>query len=350
MSPEQLQGQEADARSDVFAFGLVLYEMLTGRRAFQASSQASLIGAILHTEPPPLSSLLPVTPPALDRLIRKCIAKDPDNRWHNARDIAGELQWIAETGAQAGEPAPVIAGSRRRERMAWLAAAALGLVAIAASALAMRHLREIPQPQQMVRFRLDPPEGVEMSTVRPVFSPDGSKILIAPGPLGRGPLWIRNLDSPVVRPLPGTEGAMGAVFSPDSRSVVSTVGGSLRRIDLTGGAMQTLCELHGRGGPFAWSRDGVILVGEANVISRCRFRWRAEAGNHTEPLPVNAPCSRIFPDGRIYTMRTMARPGAVCGTIDNPVAQAPPPGYGPAAYVPPGWLLLHVRCSCWRNL
>ena len=348
MSPEQLQGQEADARSDVFAFGLVLYEMLTGKRAFQASSQASLIGAILHTEPPPVSSVLPVTPPALDRLIRKCIAKDPDNRWQNARDIAGELQWIAETGSQAGAPGPVIAHSRGRERLAWVLAAVLGLAVIAASAIALRHLREIPLPQQVVRFRLDPPEGVEMATAMPVFSPDGSKILIAPGPLGRGQLWIRNLDSPALRPLPGTEGATGAVFSPDSRSVVSTVGGSLRRIDLTGGAMQTLCELNGRGGGlWAWSRDGLILVSEASVIKQV-----SASGGAPKPVTTLDAAAgealhlfaHFLPDGRrflYYAFHGTNQPGEVyLGSVDDPKwRRRLLQGTGPAAYAPPGWLL-----------
>src|SRR5579863_5218786 len=160
MSPEQLQGKEADARSDIFAFGLVLYEMLTGKRAFQATSQASLIGAILHTEPPPLSTLVPAPPPALERLVRKCIAKDPDNRWQSARDIAGELQWIAEGGSQAGVPAPGIDRQPGRERAAWIVAALLAVFAIAAIAVAVRHQRETSPSGQTVRFRLDLPEGI----------------------------------------------------------------------------------------------------------------------------------------------------------------------------------------------
>ena len=117
MSPEQLEGKEADARSDIFSFGAVLYEMITGRKGFAGSSQATLIVAVMMADPPPVSTLQPMASPALDRVVRKCLAKSPDDRWQTAGDLRSELEWIAETGSEAGVPAPVAAKRRSRERM-----------------------------------------------------------------------------------------------------------------------------------------------------------------------------------------------------------------------------------------
>src|SRR5512132_1675716 len=119
MSPEQLEGKEADARSDIFAFGAVLYEMATGRKAFEGKSQASLIGSILRDEPAPISTVQPMTPPALDRVVKTCLAKDPEDRWQTARDVLLQLKWIQEGGSMAGLPAPVAARRKNRERVAW---------------------------------------------------------------------------------------------------------------------------------------------------------------------------------------------------------------------------------------
>ncbi|MGC1830202.1 MAG: serine/threonine-protein kinase, partial [Candidatus Acidiferrales bacterium] len=124
MAPEQLEGREADARTDIFAFGVVVYEMATGKKAFEGKSQASLIAKILETDPPPISSLQPMTPPALDRVVKRCLAKEPDERCQSAKDLTDELKWIAEGGSQAGVAAPVVARRRRRERMAWALAGA----------------------------------------------------------------------------------------------------------------------------------------------------------------------------------------------------------------------------------
>src|SRR6202023_2444724 len=107
MAPEQLEGKQVDSRTDIFAFGTVIYEMATGKRAFEGKSQASVIAKILEIDPPPISSLQPMTPPTLDRVVKKCLAKEPDDRWHSAKDLCDELKWIAEGGSQAGVPAPV---------------------------------------------------------------------------------------------------------------------------------------------------------------------------------------------------------------------------------------------------
>src|SRR2546427_491879 len=135
MAPEQLEGTEADARTDIFALGTVLYEMATGQRAFKGKSQASLIAAILASEPPPISSLQPMTPPALDRLVKTCLAKDPDERWQSAHDVAAQLRAIAEGGSSVGAPAVVVAKRKNRERIAW------ALAALLAGALALSVVR-----------------------------------------------------------------------------------------------------------------------------------------------------------------------------------------------------------------
>ena len=134
MSPEQLEGRDADARTDIFAFGALLYEAVTGRKAFESKSQASLISAIMAGTPPPISATQPLTPPALDRVIQKCLAKDPDDRWQTAQDLAAELKWIADGGSQIGAPAPVVARRKSRERGAWITAGVFGVAAIALTA------------------------------------------------------------------------------------------------------------------------------------------------------------------------------------------------------------------------
>src|SRR2546422_5894334 len=140
MAPEQLEGKEADARTDIFAFGEMIYEMATGKPAFSGKSRASLIAAILTTEPPPITQLQPLTPPALERVVKKCLAKDPDERWQSASDLASELNWIARAGSQAGVTAPMRVSRLRRERM-WMGAAAL--LALATAVLAVFFYRAV---------------------------------------------------------------------------------------------------------------------------------------------------------------------------------------------------------------
>jgi len=158
MAPEQLEGKDADARTDIFAFGAVLYETATGRKAFTASSQASLITAIMSAEPPPVSSVAPLAPPALDRIVKTCLAKDPEDRWQSARDVGRELKWIAEGSASGVATAPAGSSPRRRTRreaLAW----GIATVAVVAAALAALLHRSPPVSEESLRFTILPPAG-----------------------------------------------------------------------------------------------------------------------------------------------------------------------------------------------
>ncbi len=261
MAPEQLEGREADVRSDIFAFGAVLHEMATGQKAFSGKSQASLIAAILNSEPPALSSIQPMTPPALDRVVKTCLAKEPDDRWQTAHDVMLQLKWIAEGGSQAGVPAPLVARRRSRERLAWSVAGILALATLALVASVWTR----PRPAvRIVRSSILAPEKTTYHFVGdasgpPAISPDGLRIAFtAKDSAGKALLWIRELDTLEARSLPGTEDAMYPFWSPDSRFLGFSAGGKLKRVEASGGPAIVLCDApDGRGG--TWSRDGVIL-------------------------------------------------------------------------------------------
>jgi Protein kinase domain len=158
MAPEQLEGKEADARTDIFAFGAVVYEMATGKRAFEGKSQASVIAAILEREPPAMSSLQPMTPPALDRIVKKCLRKDPDERWQSARDVTDELKWIAEGSSQTGLQAPVVLRAGPSHRW-WIAAIAAALVLTALGGWMVSRFRQPAADASVLRVSINPPEG-----------------------------------------------------------------------------------------------------------------------------------------------------------------------------------------------
>jgi eukaryotic-like serine/threonine-protein kinase len=267
MSPEQLEGHEADARSDIFAFGAVLYEIATGRKAFSGKSQASLIGSILRDEPAPVSEVAPLTPPSLNRVIRTCLAKDPEDRFQTAHDVRLQLQWIAEGGSQAGLPAPVVARRKNREKLAWAAAAAALLVA---AVFAVGYFHRAPRPAERIRSFLLPPEKVDFDSTGNncgslTISPDGRWVTFAAkGADGRSSLWLRSLGDLNARPISGTEEAMFPFWSPDSRYLAFFASGKLQKVDLSGAPPLTLCDApSGRSGD--WNRDGVILFSPDSV-------------------------------------------------------------------------------------
>src|SRR5271169_2056727 len=270
MAPEQLEGKEADKRSDIFALGSVLYEMVTGKRAFEGKTTASTIAAILAAEPKPLSAVQPLSPPALEHVIATCIAKDPDERWQNCADISRQLEWIAK----APKAAEV---SRRSGKLLWTLLAA-GVMIAAAFVVGTRWSKG---PARMSQFEVNAPPNTYFNfrglSGPPVPSPDGSKVAFVAftqGKSGTAGLWLRALDSTEARPLPGTEGAMYPFWSPDGKFLAFFAAGKLKKLDLSGGNAIPICDaLEGRGG--TWSTDGVILFG---IRAGTLFRVNASGG------------------------------------------------------------------------
>ncbi|MGB9236932.1 MAG: protein kinase [Terriglobales bacterium] len=258
MSPEQIQGVEADARSDIFSFGVMLFEMVTGKRTFEGKTQASIVGQILAVDPPSVSTLRPQTPPGLDRVIRLCLDKDPDERIQTAHDLKLQLQAIAETPPTS--QAPVVAAARRP----WLPWMAAGLLAIAAIAFALAYLQSLRAPQASVHSYILPPEKATFLLTGngagpPVLSPDGLRIaFVAKNADGKQMLWIRPLNSAVAQPMSGTEGATYPFWSADSRYVAFFAAAKLNKLDASGGPPQALCDApSGRGG--TWGATGAIV-------------------------------------------------------------------------------------------
>ncbi|HEV2200062.1 MAG TPA: protein kinase, partial [Bryobacteraceae bacterium] len=256
MSPEQLEGKEADERSDIFALGAVLYEMATGRRAFEGKSQTSVIAAILEREPPPISSLQPMSPPAMDRVVKLCLAKDPDERIQSAHDVKLQLDWIREGGSQAGAPAAVVAHRKYRERLAWGVAA---LCLLAAIVFATGYFLRALQTTQRTESSLEPPSGLSFNPYDFTVSPDGSHLaFVATDANGKNTLFLRSFSAPNAQQLNGTEDAADPFWSPDSRHVGFFAEGKMKTLDISTSAVQVLCDARaGRGG--TWNRDGVII-------------------------------------------------------------------------------------------
>ncbi len=352
MAPEQVEGKldQIDARTDIFAFGVVVYEMATGKKAFEGKSQASLMAKILETDPVPMSTLAPMTPPALDHVVKRCMAKDPDDRWQSAHDICEQLRWISDRGLQA-EVTPAAALPRKsRDLLIWKVTALVIAVALVAL-VALYSRRTPPAEKQPVRFTIGPPEkgsfttGIQDSLS---LSPDGSKLVYAAIMGANGSqLWVRPLDSSTAQPLPGTEGARYPIWSPDSRFLAFSASGRLKKIDLSGGAAQTLTEVQATTG--TWSRGGLLLF----VADDGRINRVSDSGG--DPTPVTTlDASRsetthlwphFLPDGKHFLYlaeSTKFENNAIyVGSLDSKERKFILGVDSDPVYVSPGFLLFH---------
>jgi eukaryotic-like serine/threonine-protein kinase len=348
MAPEQLDGKEADTRSDLWALGCVLYEMVAGKRAFAAEGQASLITSILTAEPQGVAEHQPLAPADLDRLIRACLAKDPDDRWQSAHDVMAELRWIAERSSASGVAAPGPGPPRpsRRERAVAVVAVllALGLV----TALTLRPRAGGPETTRFVV--LSPLDGDFAPGL--AVSPDGRQLAFVAGAQGRREIWVRPLAALEARRLPGTEGARFPFWSPDGRSLGFFANGKLMRVDLAGGAAQPLASANdGRGG--AWGRTGVILFAPTPIAAI----HRVPASGGADEVVTHVDKTRnesdhrwpvFLPDGRHFVYLARGRVpedhALVAGSLDGPEAMVLVKGLQSSiAYAAFGGYLLYVR-------
>jgi serine/threonine protein kinase len=332
MAPEQLEAGEADGRTDIFAFGAMLYEMATGRKAFSGKSQASLISSIMAAEPAPVSTIAPMMPPAFDRVVRTCLAKDPDDRWQTAHDIAVQLKWIQEAGFAAGISAPLPLRGRRSRLLPWVIAAVPTLLLVAVLARDWRR----PSPvREVTRFSILAPEKAmftppgELSSAQMALSPDGRTLAFVANPQGARPLlWIRPLDSLNAVPLAGTEDALHPFWSPDGRSLGFFTPTSLKRVEASGGTSLRLCDsVAGRGG--SWS-NGVIVFANSSPSPLSRVADTGGESQQATSFDVARADDRhrfpfFLPDGRrfLFWARSSKREdtGIYVGSLDSHVAR-----------------------------
>jgi serine/threonine protein kinase/Tol biopolymer transport system component len=306
MAPEQLHGADTDARADIFAFGAVVYEMLTGRRAFEGQSQASVIAAILERNPAAPSTIQPFAPPLLESIVMRCLAKDPDERWQTANDLRQALRWIAEGVPQVtGASAVRLPGATHRARLAWITAGVSIVIAVVVATvlLFVSSRREAPD-RHATRFVVSPPENASFtqSSAFMAVSPDGQSLaFVASSHEGRIGLWIRSLDSLTARQLSGVSGGQ-PFWSPDSRFLGFYDDGKLRKINVAGGVPQTLADSQNQTG--AWNHDGVILFKKPDG----RLYRISMAGGPVTPVTTPDPSlgetahnwPQFLPDGRHF--------------------------------------------------
>ena len=356
MSPEQLKGQNIDHRSDIFSFGAVFYEMLSGKRAFRGKSQAETASAILREDPPDLSDTNKTISPALERVVRHCLEKNPAERFHSARDLAFAIESLSEMANTSGQMATLSSLTRETDTYAqttlrlvnnarvWMAITALLLLAFLA--LAVLYFNRSSSDTRAVHLAFTPPPELAFNDTFPgaaVISPDGQKLAFtATGTDGKNMLYVRDLASSEVKLVPGSENALEPFWSPDSRSIAFGSQGKLKRSDLTGANAQVLCDATRMVGG-TWNRDGIIVF--APDYRTALLQVSAQGG---EPKPIYSKTEvneaerdrfpYFLPDGRHFLF--YREPGGIwAGLLNSPEVKQLAADTGVAVYAPPGWLI-----------
>src|SRR5437870_157026 len=351
MSPEQVRGQTADHRSDIFSFGAILHEMITGRRAFRRETMAETMTAILKEEPEELRTSNPNINPSLERIVNRCLEKKPERRFQSTADLSFALEALGQpttssSGRELTSAASVaVAETKRsvwRARLPWIAVGVLALMLVALSALYFSN--RSANETRATRLTFTPPPELAFNDTQPdaaVISPDGQKIAFtATSADGKSMLYVRNLDSSEVKLLPGSENALEPFWSPDSRSIAYGSNGKLKRSELTGANAQVLCDSPRLIGG-TWNKDGIIVF--APGYRRTLMQVAAHGG---EPKPVNMQTEGddlehrfpyFLPDGRHFLLHRTG--GIWAGSLDSPEIKKIGDVRGMAAYAPPGWLI-----------
>jgi serine/threonine protein kinase/Tol biopolymer transport system component len=343
MSPEQIEGKELDGRSDIFSFGVTLYEMLTGQRPFAGKSRISVASAILEKEPAPVSKIQPAAPSALDHAIQRCLAKDPEDRWQTVRDLKLELEWIAEASHTTTTTEKVSRGGLSR---ILIIVVLMATFAVLAAIFALQHFQKAPSETNVIRSTILPPEGGTFIFNGPIggafLSPDGASVAFIARVGKDTQLWLRPLNSFTARPLLGSEDVSFAFWSPDSRNLAFFAQGKLKRIAITGGPPQVLCDAESnRGG--SWGRSDVIIFARTSgEILRIPATGgtpqrvttldpRRQEGTHRWPyfLPddnhflfMAALLGPVHADNVFYVGSLDGKPSKVLGPGSSPVAYA----------------------------
>jgi serine/threonine protein kinase len=352
MAPEQLEGQEADARSDIFAFGAVMYEMVTGKKAFDAKSQARLIGAILRDTPPAISSLQPLAPAALDRIVGSCLVKDPDERWQSARDLMRELTWALD---ERGSPRVGVGpnGARSRRSVLGVTVSAALLSAVVTASVVLLLMRPAPAVEgPIVRFATAPPRkialGTTTGTASLALSPDGRRLVfVASGNGATNALWVRSLDAVESQLLAGTNGANYPFWSADSKSIAyfDTPAGKLRVVEASGGSPRSVCDLPtspARGG--TWNRDGIILFSGPTGIFKASANGELPASLVAPQPPGEITAFPVFlPDGRHFFYSATPGDEIRLGSLDSTESTLITKADSQPAFIASAGLLLFVR-------
>jgi Tol biopolymer transport system component len=349
MAPEQVEGREVDARTDIFSFGVVVYEMATGKRAFEGKTQASVIGAIMSYDPPLISSLQPMTPPALDRVVKKCLAKEPDDRWHAAKDLCDELKWIAGGGSQAPVArAAATKGIRALGQRPLLLGLSSLLIGLVIASVATWNLKPT-QKQLVTRTVINLPPGLQLAGLDAgpavALSPDGAHLAYVARQGDTQQIYLRALDSLESKPIPGTEGGVNPFFSPDGQWVGFFAGGKLMKVSVSGGAAVTVV---GAGYPLgaSWGSQGTIIFGNftgavqqvSDAGGTPQPLTHPEIGETTHRWPEFLPGGKAVlfasgPSGLTFTNAQLAVLSVGTGERRNLLQGGTNPRYAPSGHV-----------------